>query len=215
MKFTRTELNKKYGFNSTQWTRRHDDLMNWLKEFMDINEIQDSNSRYYYEINGEMPDNIPRLPRISHVQIQTQNKIEAYEDYVIKHLPQEFEPMSKSKMSRDAIADFGRKEYNHTSYAAVSRRYVGPAMDKHGEHSLKMVWVDAKTYKALTEEQEQFLHDCFNKVHLSEQEMANAFRKYAQEQDITEEVNNFNEAINIFRLEYGFRPISVYEWKVK
>jgi hypothetical protein len=116
-------------------------------------------------------------------------------------------------MSKDALADFGREKYNHTSERAVSNRYVGPAMDKHGQHSIKMVWVEAKTYTPLTKEQENYLHDCFCKMHLSELEMANAFKKYAQEQDISEEIDNFNKAIHMFMQQYSFRPISVYEWQ--
>jgi hypothetical protein len=118
-------------------------------------------------------------------------------------------------MSRDAIVDFGQEKYNHRSVRAVSNRYVGPAMDKHGEHSDKMVWVNYKTYDLLTEEEENCLHECFKKEHLTELEMANAFKKYAQEEDISKEVNSYNKAIDKFIERYGFRPISVYEWRLK
>lgn len=42
--------------------------------------------------------------------------------------------------------------------------------------------------------------------------MANAFKKFAQKEDISEEVDNFNKAIDKFKDRYAFRPISVYKW---
>ena len=44
-------------------------------------------------------------------------------------------------------------------------------------------------------------------------EMANAFKKYAQNESIEEEVDNFNKAIDMFKEKYVFRPITVYEWQ--
>ena len=213
MIISRADLSQRYNLNKGQWTRRHDDLIDWLNDFMEITELKDPNTGFYsYEIKGEPPKSIPPLPRKNS---KTVEKIQDYEEYVINNLPEEFTPLSKTKMSRDAINDFGKVKYNHESAEAVARRYVGPAMNKHGEHSIKMVWVNAATYQVLSEEQELFLHNCFNTMHLTELEMANAFKKYAQEQDISYEVDNFNKAIDMFRIQFGFRPISVYEWQKK
>lgn len=212
MKISRSQLSKKYNIPSSQWQRRHDDLLDWLNDFFPIEEVKDKKSGFYsYIVPDELPDLIPTLPR----KTSKQEKVKDYEQYVVDNLPDEPTPLSKSKMSRDAIEDFGYEKYHHTSYKAVSKRYVGPAMDKHGEHSDTMVWVDAISYLPLTLEQEQYLHECFNKVHLSDLEMANAFKKLAQEQNIDEELDNFNKAIEMFKLRFAFRPISVYEWQKK
>lgn len=210
MKLSRTELSKKYSITAGQWKNRHDDLLDWINDFCLITEIKEGRY-YYYIIPDDAPESIPKLPRKSNKQEKKQN----YEDYTKAHLPKNWEPLSKAKMSRDAISDFGKEKYNHTSIRAVSERYVGPAMDKHGEHSDKMVWVNYKTYKPLTKEEEQCLHDCFQKEHLTELEMANAFKKYVQEEDISKEVNSYNTAIEKFISICGFRPISVYKWKLK
>lgn len=207
-RISRKELTEKYHITRNAWEARHDDLLDWINDFFSIVEIKENN-RYYYEVPDVLPDSIPKLPR----KTNTVEKIADYEQYVIDNLPDVPTPLSKSKMARDAIDDFGNKKYHHTSYEAVSKRYVGPAMNKHGEHSIKMVWVDASTYIPLTQEQEDFLHECFQQVHLSELEMANAFKKYAQEQDISEEIDNFNKAIEVFKARFDFRPITVYEWQ--
>lgn len=210
MRLSRSQLSKKYNIPNSQWQRRHDDLLDWFNDFFTIVEIREpKNGYFYYEVPDDLPDTIPTLPRKS----RKQEKVKDYEDYVINNLPTTPMPLSKAKMSRDAIADFGYDKYNHNSQEAVSRRYVGPAMDKHGEHGEKMVWVDVSTYLPLTEEQEQYLHECFYKMHLSELEMANAFKKYAQNENIEKEVDSFNKAINMFKDKYVFRPITVYEWQ--
>lgn len=209
-KISRSFLSKKYGITEGMWRNRRDDLLEHLNDFFSIQEIKEGRY-YYYIVPDEIPDEVPKLSRKNNQQ----EKMKDYEQYVIDNLPDTPTPLSKTRMGTRAIDDFGREKYNHTSCRAVTERYVGPAMDKHGEHSVKMVWVDVKTYLPLTEEQEQYLHDCFNKVHLSEMEMANAFKKYAQEEDISEELDNFSKAIELFRMQFAFRPISVYEWQKK
>ena len=207
-KISRSQLTKKYNITRGQWQNRNDDLLDYLNDFFPIVEIKEGRY-FYYEVPDDLPDSIPKLPR----KTNRAEKIADYEQYVIDNLPDVPTPLSKSKMARDAIDDFGYEKYHHTSYKAVSERYVGPAMNKHGEHSIKMVWVDVNTYIPLTQEQEDFLHDCFQQAHLSELEMANAFKKYAQEQDISEEIDNFNKAIEVFKARFDFRPITVYEWQ--
>ncbi len=211
MRLKRSELNKKYNLTKNAWDKRHDDLLDWLNDFFPIKEIQGKNGYYYYEVPDELPESIPKLPRKTNMQ----QKVAEYEQYVINHLPKEPTPLSKTKMSRDAMADFGTDKFGHTSAEGVSRRYVGPAMEEHGQHGEKMVWVNLNTYEKLDEEQEQFLHICFNHMHLSELEMANAFKRYAQREDISKEVDNFNRAIDMFKERYIFRPICVYEWQAK
>lgn len=211
MRIKRSELTKKYNLTKNTWDKRHDELLGWLNDFFSVKEIRGKNGYYYYEVPDELPESIPKLPRKTNMQ----QKVEEYEQYVIDHLPKKPVPLSKAKMSREAMADFGTDKFGHTHEESVSRRYVGPAMDKHGQHSEKMVWVDLKTYEKLNEEQEQFLHMCFNSMHLSELEMANAFKRYAQKEDISKEVDNFNRAIDMFKERYTFRPICVYEWQIK
>ena len=206
----RVELNQKYNLSKNMWDRRHDDLLDWLNDFFPIKERVEK-GRYYYEVPDELPESVPRLPR----KLNSKQKQEDYEQYVIEHLPKKPTPLSKAKMSRDAIKDFGKAKYKHTSARAVSNRYVGPAMEEHGEHSKNMVWVNMDTYKLLTQEQEEYLHECFAEKHLTELEMANAFKRYAQHEDISTEIDSYNDAVLKFKQTYGFRPISVYEWQAK
>ena len=59
--YTRKELSQKYNIPRSQWDQKHDDLLDHLQDFMDIKEIKSERGRYTYEIEGEMPESIPKL----------------------------------------------------------------------------------------------------------------------------------------------------------
>ena len=145
---SRSELNKKYNIDSHLWTRRHDDLLDYLQDFMNIKEIKSKKGRYTYEIEGEMPESIPKLPR----KCNLEQKKKDYEDFTIKALGTEFKPNSKSKIAREALSSFGNEKYGHYSQESVVKRYVKEPFDKYGVTNNHQVWVDYKTYKPLSAE---------------------------------------------------------------
>lgn len=209
MILSRTELNKKFDLNKNMWQRRKEDLLEYLNEFMTITEIE-NNGRYSYEIDV-LPDSIPPFPRKSNKE----NKIQDYKKFTIAALGNEFKPNSKSKIARDAINDFGLERYGHTSTPYIVRSFVGPVMEENGEHSHDMVWVDSNTYELISDEQKSFLCSSFEEVHLSEKEMANAFVKEQQGEDISDEKSSYSKVMDRFKEKYDFRPIKVYKWKIK
>lgn len=208
---TRSELNKKYNINKNTWSRRHDDLLEYLNDYMCIKERED-NGRYYYDIDQDiLPQEIPPIPRKSNMK----EKKDEYKKFTIGALGVEYKPNSKAKVARDAIDKFGCSKYGHSSVAAVVRRYVGPVMEEEGEHSNHMVWVDCFTYEILDTELVNILKQMFKDEKLSEEEMANAFIKQQQGEDISEEKSGYKKVIDRFKEEYGVIPIKVYEWKLK
>lgn len=209
MLYSRTELSKRYNIDKNTWNRRHDELLEYLSEFMNIVEVL-KNGRYYYEIINA-PSEIPPIPR----KTNKKNKDDDYRSYTIANLGTKFRPNSKAKVAKDAIDDFGYEKYGHTSVPAVVRRYVGPVMEEAGEHSDYMVWVDYNTYEIIDDSCKDDLMRFFAEERLTERDMANAFIKEQQGEDITEEKSGYKRAINKFKEVYGFIPIRVYEWKLK
>jgi hypothetical protein len=115
--------------STSQYDRRREELMEWLAEFYDYEILEGKPIRIKInEIYGEYKP-LPRSLKIS------KQKQEDYNEYVKTHLSKEFTVESKAHMARNAIADFAMEKYNHTSDAAVARRYVGPAMEEFGEKS--------------------------------------------------------------------------------
>lgn len=209
MNLTRTQLSKKYGITEYAWKNRHDELIEYLREYMDITEHESDTHRFSYEIKGEMPESIPKIPRKS----QRGEKVEDYSVYVRGHLPYEFQPYSKSFMARKAIDDFGRDKYSHNSSKYITQAFVSPAMNKYGEHNDENVWVDYRTYEPLTDEQMSIWMEILRQQKIGEKEAANAFYADAQGEDISDAKNRFQIARKIFQNQFGFLPVRVNKWR--
>jgi len=216
-KISRNKLSNKYNISNNQWQRRHDDLLNHLQDFFSIVEIQDSKTGYYYyEVPDILPDTIPKLPRKSNKQ----EKIADYEQFVGEHLSEDFEPMSKAKMSRDAIKDFAGEKYGHFSQENVCRVYVGPAMEKLGEKGQLIKWVNYNTYLPLTEEQQIYLKQCFSSYNITQEDVAEFGYEIIESgiidnKKLTTMKERYENAMNQFKLKYEFRPVRARDWRKK
>lgn len=210
MFITRKELNEKYPISKNQWNMRHDDLLEHLQDYMDITEIKSEKGTYKYEVNGELPDSIPPLPRKS---LMNQKKKD-YEDYTIKALGTEFKPNSKSKIAREAIADFGSKKYGHYSQESVVRRYVKEPFDKYGESDGNKYWCYYDSYEVIPADIIADWRMILAEEHISEQEAANAFYREQQGEDVSKEKNYYKNALNRFKEKYGSIPVLVSKWKL-
>lgn len=210
MLVTRKELTEKYSIPLSQWNQKHDELLNHLQEYMDITEIKTKTGRYSYEVNGELPDSIPPLKK----SLINQKKKD-YEEYTIKALGTEFKPNSKSKIAREAIADFGNKKYGHTSQRSVVERYVKEPFDKYGENDGNQYWCYYDSYEVIPAEVVAEWREILAEEHISEKEAANAFYRQQQGEDVSKEKGYYKKALDRFKEKYGSTPILVSKWKVK
>lgn len=210
MFITRKELTKKYSIPLSQWNQKHDELIWHLQEYMDITEIKSEKGRYSYEVNGELPDSIPPLKKSL-----VEQKKRDYEDYTIKALGTEFKPNSKSKIAREAIADFGSEKYGHYSQESVVRRYVKEPFDKYGESDGNKYWCYYDSYEVIPADVIADWRMILAEEHISEQEAANAFYREQQGEDVSKEKNYYKNALNRFKEKYGSIPVLVSKWKVR
>lgn len=211
MQVSRNELSKLYKITKYSWDSRHDDLLNHLQDYMDITEIKSIKGTYKYEIKGELPDSIPPLPRKN---LMNQKKKD-YEEYTIKALGTEFKPNSKSKIAREAIADFGNKKYGHTSQESVVKRYIKEPFDKYGENDGNQYWCYYDSYEVIPAEVVAEWRQILAEEHISEREAANAFYRQQQGEDVSKEKAYYKNALDRFKAKYGSTPILVGKWKVK
>lgn len=210
MIITRKELNKRYSISHNVWANKHDELMLHLQEYMDITETKSSTGRYTYEIKGEMPDIIPSLRTA-----QTKQKKKDYEKFTVAALGTEFKPNSKSKIARDAIADFGYDKYNHTSYKAVTERYIKEPFNKYGISDGNQYWCFYSTYEVMDEAIVTEWRKILSEEKIGEEEAANAFYRQAQGEDISTELQFYKNAMNRFKEKYNDIPVLVKKWKCK
>ena len=211
MIMTRKDLNEKYSLNRKWWSTRHDDLLSHLQDYMSIKEIKSSKGTYTYEIEGDLPNTIPLLPRKSEMK---QKKAD-YEKFTIAALGTEFKPNSKMRVARQAIDSFGYEKYSHTNAEAVAKRYVKEPFEKYGETDNQQVWVFYSTYEKISADILEDWRQILREEHIGEEEAANAFYKQEQGQDISKEKSYYKKAQERFAGKYNDIPILVKSWKVR
>lgn len=196
-----------------QYRQRKDELLEWLKDF------------FVYEILDGKPIKIHIIQQIGEYEqmpnkgqaARSQEKQQAYENYVIEHLPQEFTPMSKTRMAYNAINDFGKEKYKHNSPEAVGRRYVGPAMDTHGIRTEERYWCWYTTYEQLPQEVVDEWRAILSKWKCTEQEVYAAFCAKQASHDDTEMIRvegAFKSALFEFKCKYNDNIVFIPKWKI-
>ena len=211
MKITRAELNQKYNLNINVWNRKHDVVMAHLSLYMDIIEIKER-GQYFYEIKGDMPDNIPPVPR----KTNREEKEKDYEEYVIHALGTEFSYNSQAKIAREAIRDFAKQKYQHGNYKRVAQSYVSKPFKRWAEKEEDSdAWVWYQTYTPLDSLALDRWIQIMREEHITEKEQAQAFRRYANGEDIKEEVSYYKRAMDRFVEEFGDFAIKVPKYKCR
>lgn len=214
------EINKVYKFKEefckelnipmNQAERKLDELLEWLENFFIFEFLPGRPNRIHiFEIIGEYQP----LPRK-----QEQSKIlkqQKYADFTIASLGVNFAPNSKTKTARDAISAFGKKEFHHTNFKYVARTYISPVFNAYGESDGKKKWVYYSDYSIIEEDVLDDWCQIRHKCNIDSQEAANAFYKMAQGEDVSEEINAYKKAMQMFSDKYGDIPVLVESWRLK
>ena len=209
MKFSRAELSKKYNIDNHSWTRKHDLVMEHLLDYMEITETKEK-GQYVYEITGIVPESIPPIPRKS-------KRAEAQKDYdeFVSGYFHDFLPRysSKAKVARECIVAFGAKKYEHYDDKMVARRYISFSFEKYVEEvpgSRRWVWYE--TYEPLDKDTLQRWLEILKAEHITEEQQAEAFRDYADGEDISEAVGYYKRAISKFYEEFHDYTVKVAQY---
>lgn len=206
------ELCKPLGISAYQYDRRQEDLLLWMKNFFDYELLPGNPIRInILEVYGEY---LPLPRKISSQEKLTQEKKERYEKYTIAALGPEYKPNSKSKIAREAMADFGYELYGHSNSRAIATRYIKEPFDKYGESDGKKKWVWFSSYEPLSEECLTKWKVIREEEQISERDAANAFYRQEQGEDITKEKNSFKKAMERIKEEYHDIPVLVESWKL-
>lgn len=207
------EFCKELGIPQNQYNRRQEALLEWLKNFFEYDFLPGNPIRIHVkEIIGEyqpLPRKAPKQDELNRL------KKEKYTTYTIASLGTEFKPNSKAKVARDAIGDFGYKEFGHTNFRAVTERYVKKPFEEYGITNDINVWVYYSTYTPIEQETLEEWRKILKEEHISEEEAANAFYRQEQGQDVSKEKGYYKKALERFKEEHGDIPILVKEWKLK
>lgn len=206
------ELCKILGIPNYHCERRSKDLLEWLTNFYDYEILSGKPIRL--KINMVYGEYQPLPKKVPNQNLRTQEKKERYEKYTIAALGSTFKPNSKSKIAREAIADFGYDVYGHSNTEAVTRRFIKEPFDKYGESDGKKKWVWFSSYEVLNEEELTRWRQIREEEKISDQEAANAFYRQEQGEDITKEKNSYKRAMQRIREEFKDTPVLVESWKL-
>lgn len=193
-----------------QPNRRKADLLLWLTNFYDYEILEGNPIRIHIkQIYGEYKP----MPR--KVSNQKEEKIDDYTNFTIASLGTEYKPNSKTRIARNAINEFGQEKYGHTSSRAVADRFIKKPFNEYGETNGVSVWVFYETYEPLTDDLVSEWRQFLEEEHMSEVEAAKAFYKYADGEDVSQEISYYRCAQKRFREKYGDFPVYVKNWKLK
>lgn len=202
------------GITKNSWNTRKQDVKDWLKEFYDYT-LSDTRPMLI-TIHAVYGDYEP-LPRKSRtISEESKQKITDYDNYVKQHLTPEFQIISKAKMARDAIEDFGLDKYSHYSHEAVARRYTGPAMEKYGEKGENYYWV---WYEDYTQPTEEILHEWFallKAYQVTDKDIVAAFNEDVElnvSKNIDSAKERYKAAMYEFKAKYGDIVVRSGEWR--
>jgi hypothetical protein len=209
------EFCKELNIPQNQPNRRKEELLAWLTNFYDFEMIEGRPLRILIK---EVIGDYQPLPRKAPSQKElTEQKIRDYDNFVIKNLPKELQPMSKARMAKNAIDSFGNKKYSHSSVKSVANRYVGPAMEEHGIKTDQRFWCWLKTYEVLDDATVEDWRNILSKWKCTEKEVYNAFCKKQTLNDDEELVKlegAFRSALLEFKSKYGDGVVLVPKWRI-
>jgi hypothetical protein len=207
------EFCAKLNIPMCQVERRLPDLLEWLKNFYDYKFYKGRPNRI--EIIEEIGEYMPMPRRTPRQDELTQDKLTNYKNYTIASLGTEFKPNSRTKIARDAMKEFGYKKYGHTSVEAVARRYVKEPFDEYGESDNIKKWVYYSTYEIMEPEAVSDWLFMLELEKIGIERASSAFYRYAQGENIDEEIQYYQNAIRRFQLKYGDIPVQVKSWRLK
>lgn len=198
---------------TNQYDKRQEELFEWLKNYFDYEILFGRPIRIVIKaVYGEyqpMPRKVPSQDNLNQI------KEEYYTNYTIQALGTEFKPNSKTKVSRDAINNGGEEKFGHSYVKGITEKFIKPVFDKYGESQGIKTWVYYSSYEPISEDVLEDWVRIKREESIGEDEAANAFYRYAEGEDISEELNYYQKAIQRFREKYGDIPVCVDSWRLK
>lgn len=209
----KSEFCKELKIPVNQMDRRQPELLNWLSNFYDFDFLPGNPIKINIkEIYGEyqpLPKKTPNQDKLN------EEKEKKYEQFTIASLGPKFKPNSKTRIAREAIYEFGRKEFHHTSAEAVAKRFIRKPFEKYGETNDKWRWVWYSSYEPLDKETTEKWRAILREENIAEEQAANAFYKAAEGEDVTKEIGFYKKAQQRMIELYQDFPVRVKEWKIK
>lgn len=219
--FKKQELLKMIEVSEYQWRKRRNEVLANLDDCC-VYEIHSGgvNNNLIFIIKEVFGDFTPLTGKN---QQSREEKLRDYEKFTLEELPKH--PLNSiANLARNAVEDKQLKQkYAHKERTAMN--YIRPVMKSDKVSAKQKYWarLEGNSYIPLDKEEEQFLRQCFQENMYIREEyelMAMYENGDVEKEQIKEALFNkvkgsYDNAMNKFIEEYGFRPIKVTYWEVK
>lgn len=212
--YTKTELLKELKISNYSWDNRREEYLEWFKLFFDYEEMFLSNGKKGFKIISVYGDYEP-LPR----KKKTTEIMAFYKEKTAEIVDKQ--PLNTGSNIARIIVETDNK-YDHAELTAT--RYVRPVINEGYDKSLRQwcfINYETKEYELLSEEQLQYLQECFCSKGASKQELneemlyVDAFLNNEISYNeiagllVANKKTAYERAIDKFQTKYGRRPMSV------
>lgn len=209
------EFFKELNISASQWKCKKEELLSWLENFYDYSIVE--GCPILITIKEVYGDYKP-LPRKKY-ETNKEQKLADYEEFTKSKLTHEYQPNSKSRVARQAIAEFGYEKYNHFSEKNVARCYITPAFNKYAESDNHRMWVWYSTYLPINDTILTDWHNILKRYKQDEKSIFQVYTDYCQDEvgieAIQEKKNGYLLAMQEFKEKYGDFPVNVAKWRLK
>ena len=219
--FKRKELLSMMNITENQWKRRKEEILALLEDSCSFEIHTGGLNNCLTFIIKEVYNDNPVLS--SKAIITREEKLKDYEKFTLEELPKH--PLNSiANLARNAVEDKKLKEkYAHRERTAMN--YIRPVMKSDKVSAKQKYWarLEGNSYIPLNKDEEQFLRQCFQDCMSVKEEyelMAMYENGDVEKETIKEALfkkvkGSYDNAMNKFIEEYGFRPIKVTYWEVK
>ncbi len=213
--YSLAELKRELGISKRAWDSRREEILEYLGDFFDYKIVQIKNSKFF--IASEIYAEYQPLPRVRNKEEIQQFYKEKTEEIV------EVQPINTGSNIARMVTSNDNK-YNHAEVTAT--RYIRPIINEEYDKT-NIDWYrldkDHNMYHPLTEEQIEFIHECYANEATKNPEEALKHTGYLIQQfrdreiskqdfaDLSIEIllTKYEFVMKKFKAKYGFRPMLV------
>ena len=218
--FKKAELLNMLNISDNQWKRRKEEVLALLEDCcsfeMHSGGVHNSLTFIIKEVYNDNPVLADRR------SASREEKLRDYEKFTLEELPKH--PLNSiANLARNAVEDKQLKQkYAHKEISAMN--YIRPVIKSDKVSAKQKYWarLEGNSYIPLNREEEAFLKQCFQEsMHIREEYELMAMHENGdvEKEQIKEALFNkvkrsYDNAMNKFIEEYGFRPIKATYWEV-
>lgn len=198
---------------ANQWKERKDDLLEWWKDFFDYEIIY--SKPIVIRINEIYDQEYQPLPRKNvYTTAEKRADYAAATITILSESGDEYRPITKAYVAREAVHNFGSTKYNHTDVKGVAHNYIKPAFDQYAENNGKKVWCWSKDCIPLTEAELEKWKEILRKtLDMDEDSVFELYDKIYNKESLDEELSAYEKALMSMKSSFKGVPVYMNCWR--